>query len=178
MRIEVQMGQETVWLSQAQMAELFDRDRTVIARHIRNIFKEHELDPEVVCAKNAHTTRHGAIEGKQQSQITTLYNLDVIISVGYRVKSIRGTQFRIWATGILRNYLIKGYALSQRVRNEHYEELKQLVRAVGRTVNLVEPGVPAEAKGLVQLVADYTYALETLDRYDHDRLSVEEITAD
>ncbi|MBQ3660009.1 MAG: virulence RhuM family protein, partial [Bacteroidales bacterium] len=92
--LEVKMEQDTVWLSQEQMSMLFQKDRTVIGRHIRNIFKEGELEEDMVCAKFAHTTPHGAIQGKSQVQTTTLYNLDVIISVGYRVKSKRGTQFR------------------------------------------------------------------------------------
>lgn len=95
--IDVRMENETVWLTQAQMAQLFQKDRTVIGRHIRNVFKEGELDEKVVCANFAHTTQHGAIKGKQQRQEVVLYNLDVIISVGYRVKSQRGVQFRQWA---------------------------------------------------------------------------------
>ena len=95
--IEVKFKDETVWLSQAQMAELFQKDRTVISRHINNIFKEGELDESLVCAKFAHTKDYGRREGFSQRKETTLYNLDVIISVGYRVKSKRGTQFRIWA---------------------------------------------------------------------------------
>lgn len=94
-QLEVRLEQETVWLSQVQMAQLFQRDRTVIGRHIKNIFKEGELNPSVVCAKFAHTTQHGAIQDKWQNSEIVMYNLDVIISVGYRVKSLRGTQFRI-----------------------------------------------------------------------------------
>ena len=101
--IDVKLEHDTVWLSQAQMAELFQKDRTVIGRHISNVFKEGELDRDVVCAKIAHTTRHGAMQGKEQVQEVTLYNLDVIISVGYRVKSPRGTQFRIWANRLLKD---------------------------------------------------------------------------
>ena len=96
-RLEVRIENETVWLTQAQMARLFERDRSVIAKHIKNAFKEGELDSKVVCANFAHTTPHGAIKGKTQSSEVVLYNLDVIISVGYRVKSIAGTRFRQWA---------------------------------------------------------------------------------
>ena len=117
-RLEVKMEQETVWLSQEQMSMLFQKDRTVIGRHIRNIFKEGELEEDMVCAKFAHTTPHGAIQGKSQVQMTTLYNLDVIISVGYRVKSQRGTQFRIWANRVLKDYLTKGYAVNEKIRQE------------------------------------------------------------
>ncbi len=98
--IDVKMEQETVWLTQAQMAELFQKDRTVIGRHIRNIFNEGELEESLVCAKFAHTKKYGRREGFSQAIETVFYNLDVIISVGYRVKSQRGTQFRIWANRI------------------------------------------------------------------------------
>lgn len=103
---------ETVWLTQKQMAELFDKDRSVITKHINNIFKEGELKEKEVCAKFAHTTQHGAVKGKTQVQAITMYNLDVIISVGYRVKSKRGVEFRRWATSILKQYLLNGYAIN------------------------------------------------------------------
>ena len=109
-KLEVNLEQEMVWLTQKQMADLFQRDRTVILRHIDNVFEEKELDKKVVCANFAHTTRHGAIKGKTQIQTANVYNLDVIISVGYRVKSQRGVQFRKWATSILKDHLIKGYS--------------------------------------------------------------------
>ena len=105
-RLEVQTDGETVWLTQEQMCRLFGRDRSVITKHIKNIFKEGELEREVVCAKFAHTTIHGAVKGKSQVQEVIAYNLDVIISVGYRVKSIQGTRFRQWATRILREMLL------------------------------------------------------------------------
>ena len=113
-RLEVRVENETVWLTQAQMARLFGRDRSVIAKHIKNAFKEGELDPKVVCANFAHTTLHGAIKGKMQITEITLYNLDVIISVGYRVKSIAGTRFRQWALSVLKDFMLKGYAVNQR----------------------------------------------------------------
>ena len=103
-QVDVRMENDTVWLTQAQMAELFQKDRTVIGRHIRNVFKEGELEEEGTCAKFAHTTRHGAMEGKMQVQEVTIYNLDVIISVGYRVKSQRGVKFRQWANRIQETY--------------------------------------------------------------------------
>ncbi len=114
-RIEVRMEDDTVWLSQQQMADLFGRGRSTITEHINNIFKEGELIEEVVCREFRHTTQHGAITGKVQERKGKYYNLDVIISVGYRVKSKQGTQFRIWATNVLRDYLLKGYALNQRM---------------------------------------------------------------
>lgn len=113
-RIEVRIYNDTVWLNIEEISYLFDRDRTVINRHINNIFKEEELNKDVVCAFFAHTTQHGAMKGKTQNKNLEYFNLDVIISVGYRVKSKQGTQFRIWANKILKDYLLKGYAISQR----------------------------------------------------------------
>lgn len=129
--IDVKLENETVWLSKEQMSVLFERDRTVISRHIKNIFQEGELDEEMVCAKFAHTTPHGAIEGKTQTSNLEFYNLDVIISVGYRVKSQRGTQFRIWANTVLKDYLIKGYAVKNNLAQQKYDDLKALVDVMG-----------------------------------------------
>ena len=110
-QVEVKFENDTVWLNQNQLAHLFQRDRTVINRHINNIFKEGELNEKLVCANIAHTTRHGAIKDKTQETYQKYYSLDVIISLGYRVKSMRGTQFRQWASQRLKEYLLKGYAL-------------------------------------------------------------------
>lgn len=112
-QILVQLKEETIWLTQIQMAELFDKGRTTISEHISKIFKEGELKEEEVCRDFRHTTQHGAIKGKSQSKTVKYYNLDVIISVGYRVKSKKGTQFRIWANKLLKDYLVKGYAKSK-----------------------------------------------------------------
>ena len=120
--VSVRMDGDTVWLSQAQMAELFQKDRTVIGRHISNIYKEHELERETTCANFAHMGKEA-----DQTYQTTLYNLDVVISVGYRVKSQRGTQFRIWANKVLKDYLVKGYAVNKALTEQRYSELKQLV---------------------------------------------------
>ena len=132
--IDVKYKDETVWLSQSQMAELFQKDRTAISRHINNIFKEGELEESLVCAKFAHAKDYGRREGFTQKTEITLYNLDVIISVGYRVKSKRGTQFRIWANKILKQYLLQGYAINERVAAQKYDELSQLVKVLGRTI--------------------------------------------
>ena len=172
-QIDVRLEAETVWLTQAQMAALFQKDRTVITRHINNVFKEGELNKEEVCAKFAHTTRHGAIEGKQQIQEIVLYNLDVIISVGYRVKSKRGTAFRIWARKVLKDYLVKGYAVNERLRHEQIGELRQLVNMLRRTIQGQPPLSNDETNALFEVVTDYTYALDTLDNYDYERLTVE-----
>ena len=174
--IDVRLENETVWLTQAQMAQLFQKDRTVIGRHIRNVFKEGELDEKVVCAKFAHTTQHGAIIGKQQRQEVILYNLDVIISVGYRVKSQRGVQFRQWANKVLKDYLLKGYALNEKIRRSQIGELRQLVQMVGRTLQNQPLLKNDENQALFDIVVDYTYALDTLDDYDYQRLRVKETT--
>ncbi len=175
-QVDVRLENDTVWLTQAQMAELFEKDRTVITRHINNIFKEGELQKEEVSAKFAHTTRHGAMEGMFQTQEVILYNLDVIISVGYRVKSKRGTAFRIWANKILKDYLVKGYAVNERMRREQIAELRQLVQMVGRTIQSQQLEQNDENQALFDIVVDYTYALDTLDDYDYQRLKVGETT--
>ena len=175
-QIDVCLENDTVWLTQAQMADLFQKDRTVITRHINNVFKEGELERELVSAKFAHTTRHGAIDGKLQTQETLLYNLDVIISVGYRVKSKRGTAFRIWANRVLKDYLVKGYAINERIRKEQIGELRQLVQMVGRTIQNQDVADTSESQDLLNVVVDYTYALDTLDNYDYERLSIQKTT--
>ena len=175
-QIDVRLEDETVWLTQAQMAELFEKDRTVVGRHISNVFKEGELVREEVSAKIAHTTRHGAIKGKLQTQETTLYNLDVIISVGYRVHSKRGTAFRIWARKIIKDYLVKGYAINERIRHEQIGELRQLVGMLGRTLQNQSVISTDETTALFEVVTDYTYALDTLDNYDYERLAIDKTT--
>ncbi|GGJ85164.1 cytochrome c [Parabacteroides faecis] len=174
--LEVKMNSDTVWLTQSQMAELFGRERTVIGKHIKNIFKEKELKQEVVCANFAHTTSHGAIKGKSQTREVAYYNLDVIISIGYRVKSLRGTQFRIWANKILKDYLIKGYAINQKIKLEHYQELKEMVHILGNTLKNQEQLTSDQSKGLLAVVTDYVYALDTLDKYDYQQLLIEDTT--
>ncbi len=130
-KVEVQIDDETVWLSQEQMASLFGRNRVAITQHIGNIFKEGELVKEVVCKEFLLTTHHGAIQGKTQINKIKLYNLDVIISVGYRVKSKQGTQFRIWANQVLKDYLLKGYSLNNRM-NRIEDNIQALNEKVGR----------------------------------------------
>ncbi len=132
--VDARFTEETVWLSLDQLALLFERDKSTISRHIKNIFEEGELKPEVVVAKYATTTQHGAIEGKSQTHMTDFYNLDVIISVGYRVKSRRGTQFRIWATQRLNEYIRKGFTMDdERLKHgggRYFRELLQRVRDI------------------------------------------------
>ena len=134
-QLDVRLENETVWLTQDQMSVLFERDRTVIGRHISNIFAEGELDPQVVCANFAHTTTHGAMENKNQTRLITCYNLDVVISVGYRVKSIRGVQFRQWATKRIHEYIVKGFTLDdERLKSagggKYWRELLQRIQDI------------------------------------------------
>ena len=175
-QIDVRLENETVWLTQAQMADLFQKDRTVISRHIRNVFKEGELDESLVCAKFALPKKYGRRKGYMQEAEATIYNLDVIISVGYRVKSQRGVQFRQWANRVLKQYLIKGYAINERLRHEQISELRQLVQVVGRTLQHREQENTIETQDLLDVVVDYTYALDTLDNYDYERLTIDKTT--
>jgi hypothetical protein len=135
--IEVRLEEETVWLNRNQMAVLFGRDVKTIGKHINNVFNDGELEKEVVVAKFATTTQHGAIKGKSQTSITEYYNLDVIISVGYRVKSKQGTQFRIWATRVLKDYLLKGYAINNRMNRleDKFESLTTKVNQIDLQIN-------------------------------------------
>ena len=172
-QLNVKLENDTVWLTQSQMAELFGRDRTVITRHINNCYKEGELDKNITCAKFAHV-------GKDQDQTyeTTMYNLDVIISVGYRVKSIQGTRFRQWANSVLKQYLIKGYAINQQLKLDRYNELKDVVRLMGRAIGMQEKVSTDEYSGLFNVISDYVYALDTLDHYDYQSLSIQQTTKD
>ncbi len=169
--IDVKLEKDTVWLTANQMAELFERDRTVVTRHINNCFREGELDRDITCAKFAHVGMDG-----DQIYETTMYNLDVIISVGYRVKSKRGTQFRIWANKILKEYLVKGYAINKNLKAERYDELKDVVRLMSRAIQLQEKVSNDEYNGLFNVISDYVYALDTLDRYDYQELSIDKTT--
>ena len=172
-QIDVRLENETVWLTQAQMAELFDKDRTVIGRHIRNIYKEEELEQDITCAKFAHM----GSEGDQRYEYTA-YNLDVIISVGYRVNSKRGVKFRQWANKVLKQYLIKGYAINERIHKEQIGELRQLVGMLGRTIQNQSLLSNDETNALFEVVTNYTYALDTLDNYDYERLTIDKTTKD
>ena len=172
-QIDVRMENETVWLTQAQMAALFQTDRTSIVRHINNIYKEEELDRESTCAKNAQVQ----IEGNRQVvRIIPFFNLDMIISVGYRVNSKRGIKFRQWANRVLKQYLVKGYAVNERLRKEQIGELRQLVGMLGRTIQSQPLLSSDESNALFEVVADYTYALDTLDNYDYERLTIDKTT--
>lgn len=174
-QLDVRMKNETVWLTAGQMAQLFGRDVKTIRKHINNALHE-ELADEVVGAKFASTTQHGAIEGKTQTNEVMFYNLEMITSIGFRVKSKRGIQFRKWANRILKDYLVKGYAINEKLRREQLSDLRQLVQIVGRTVQSKAVESEDETQAIFDVVLDYTYALDTLDNYDYERLTVKETT--
>lgn len=173
--IDVKLENETVWLSQSQMAALFQTDRTSVLRHIGNIYKTGELDEQSTCAFFAQVRQEGK---RTVTRKIPYYNLDMIISVGYRVNSMRGTQFRIWANRILKDYLVKGYAVNKALTEQRYAELKQLVAVLGRTVKAQELLTSDDALSLVEVVSDYAYALDTLDKYDYQQLPVEQTTGE
>ena len=170
--IDVKLENETVWLNQAQMAELFQTDRTSIVKHVNNIYKSEELEKDSTCAKIAQVQMEGNRTIKRH---IIYYNLDMIISVGYRVNSMRGTQFRIWANKILKDYLIKGYAINQQVKVAQLEDLKSTVRLLSNVIEHKQLTLD-EANGLLRVITDYTYGLDTLDKYDYQQLEVDSTT--
>ena len=174
-QLEVKMDGDMLWLTRGQLATLFGRDYKTISKHINNALKE-ELADEVVVAKFATTTQHGAIEGKTQTHEVEYFNLEMVTSVGYRVKSARGILFRKWANRILKDYLIKGYAVNERIRREQIVELRQLVGVIGRTIQSQPLISTDETNALFEVVTDYAYALDTLDNYDYERLTIDKTT--
>lgn len=166
-RVDVRMENETVWLSSNQMALLFDRDEKTVRKHVNNVFADGELD------KN-NNTQFLRVDGVKQP--VAYYTLDVIISVGYRVKSQRGVQFRKWANSILKEYLIKGYVINNDIKVGRYNELKDVVRLMSRALSFQEKATETEYSGLFNVITDYVYALDTLDRYDYQTLAVESTT--
>ena len=173
-QLEVKLEKDTVWLNREQIAQLYGRDYKTIAKHINNALRE-ELEGEPVVAKFATPKKYGRKEGYNQMQNIDYYNLDMIISVGYRVKSRNGIVFRKWANNILKQYLIKGYAIDQR-RLDHYDELKDVVRLMSRALTLQDKVSEGEYAGLFNVITDYVYALDTLDRYDYQTLGIEKTT--
>ena len=156
--LEVRLEQDSVWLSLNQIAALFERDKSVISRHLGNVFREGELDRQAVVAFFATT----AADGKTYR--VEYFNLDAILSVGYRVNSKRGTQFRIWATRVLRDHLLKGYSVNER----RLDELKRSLRIVGQVLDRYDVSSD-QAQALLRVVTDYARALDILDDYDHQR---------
>jgi prophage maintenance system killer protein len=169
-KVEVCLENETVWLSLNQITDVFGRDKSVISRHLRNIFKEGELNKEATVAKNATVQKEGDREVIRNIEY---YNLDVIISVGYRVNSKMGTHFRMWATNILRKHLVDGYTINEKrlkLDSQKYMELQNTLRLVENMISL--DSVSNETKGLINIISQYSKALEILDDFDHERLSV------
>jgi len=171
--IDVTMDQDTVWLTQSQMVELFQTSKQNISLHINNIFNEGELDKLATVKESLTVQKEGKRSVKRKVE---QYSLDVIISIGYRVKSIRGTQFRIWASKVLKEYLVKGYALNEKQLSEESKQLtalKQTVRLMGNVLDAPQQLSSDEASGLLKVITDYTYALDVLDKYDHRSLTIE-----
>jgi prophage maintenance system killer protein len=173
--LDVRLEGETLWLNLNQIAKLFERDKSVISRHLRNIYKTGELDRAATVASFATVQNEG---GRQVERQIENFNLDAIISVGYRVNSKRGTQFRIWATNVLREHLVRGFTLNEKRLQEQEQKLADLRRTVGlleKTLAHQAIGLD-EAKGLLNVITDYAYALTTLDRFDHGTLVIEKVT--
>ena len=172
-QVDVRLENETVWLTQQQIAELFNTKRPAITKHLKNIYASEELDETSTCSILEHVGNTG-----KQTYRTKYYNLDVIISVGYRVNSKNATRFRQWANKVLKQYLMKGYAVNERMRKEQIGELRQLVGMLGRTIQNQPLLSNDETDALFKVVTDYTYALDTLDNYDYGRLAINKTTKD
>ena len=172
-QIDVRLENETVWLTQAQMVDLFKSSRTNILEHIQHIYEDDELDEISTCRKFRQVQKEG---NRMVHRTKTMYNLDMIISVGYRVNTKRGIRFRQWANRVLKEYLIKGYVVNERIRKEQIGELRQLVGMLGRTIQNQPLLSNDETNALFEVVTDYTYALDTLDNYDYQRLTVQKTT--
>ena len=166
-QLDVKLEGETVWLSTRQMAELFDKEESNIRRHVNNVFKEAELKRE----NNVHFLHVNGVK-----KPVPYYTLDVIISVGYRVHSQRGVRFRQWANSVLKQYLVKGYAINENIRKHQIAELRQLIQVLGRAIQQQPAKTTDESNALFDVVVDYTYALDTLDNYDYQRLHIAKTT--
>lgn len=170
-QVDVRLENETVWLTQQQIAELFNTKRPAITKHLKNIYASEELDETSTCSILEHVGNTG-----KQTYRTKYYNLAVIISVGYRVNSKNATRFRQWANKVLKQYLMKGYAVNERMHKEQIGELRQLVGMLGRTIQNQPLLSNDETDALFKVVTDYTYALDTLDNYDYERLTINKTT--
>ena len=172
-QLDVKLEGETVWLTQAQMVELFQTSKQNVSLHINNIYKEGELEKEATVKDYLTVQSEGA---RTIHRRVNYYNLDMIISVGYRVNTKRGIRFRQWANSVLKQYLVKGYAINENIRKQQIAELRQLVQVVGRTIQQQPAKSTDESNALFDVVVDYTYALDTLDDYDYQRLHIARIT--
>ena len=172
-QIDVRLENETVWLTQQQMVQLFKSSRTNILEHIQHIYEVEELDKISTCRNFRQVQKEG---NRMVNRTKTMYNLDMIISVGYRVNTKRGIKFRQWANKVLKQYLIKGYAVNDRIRKEQIGELRQLVGMLGRTIQNQSLLSNDETNAIFEVVTNYTYALDTLDNYDYERLTIDKTT--
>ena len=170
--LDVRLEGDSVWLSQSQLAQLLQVRPQNITMHIRNVYKEGELERSATCKNFLQIQNEG---GRLITRNIKFYNLDVIISVGYRVKSLRGTQFRIWANRVLKEYLIKGYAIYRNAKQEQLDELKRTI-SVMSNVLAAKSVTKDEAVGLLKVISDYAYGLDTLDRYDYQQLEIADTT--
>lgn len=170
-QLDVKLEQETVWLTQKQIAELFGTKRPAITKHLKNIYASEELTEESTCSILEHMGNDG-----RQSYNTKYYNLDAILSVGYRVNSKNATRFRQWANSVLKQYLVKGYAINENIRKQQIAELRQLIQVLGRAIQQQPAKTTDESNALFDVVVDYTYALDTLDNYDYQRLHITKTT--
>ena len=172
-QLDVTLEHETVWLTQKQIAELFGTKRPAITKHLKNIYASEELTEESTCSILEHMGNDG-----RQSYNTKYYNLDAILSVGYRVNSKNATRFRQWANSVLKQYLVKGYAINENIRKQQIAELRQLIQVLGRAIQQQPAKSTDESNALFDVVVDYTYALDTLDNYDYQRLHIAKTTKD
>ena len=170
-QLDVTLEHETVWLTQKQIAELFGTKRPAITKHLKNIYASEELTEESTCSILEHMGNDG-----RQSYNTKYYNLDAILSVGYRVNSKNATRFRQWANSVLKQYLVKGYAINENIRKQQIAELRQLIQVLGRAIQQQPAKTTDESNALFDVVVDYTYALDTLDNYDYQRLHTAKTT--
>lgn len=172
-QLDVTVHGDTIWLTQRQIAELFGTKVPAISKHLKNIFESGELERDTTISKMETVVNRG-FRGSSV-EVVDHYNLDAILSVGYRVNSKNATAFRIWANKILKQYLLQGYAINERIAAQKYDELSQLVKVLGRTIQNQER-LTEDSRSLLDVVVDYTYALDTLDRYDYQELKIEDIT--
>ena len=171
--IDVTVKDETIWLTQRQIASLFGTNRQAITKHIKNIYSTEELDVSSTSSKMELVEQEG---NRRILRERIYYNLDMVLSVGYRVNSKNATAFRRWSNTVLKQYLLQGYAINERVATQKYDELSQLVKVLGRTIQNQEQ-LTEDSRSIFDVVVDYTYALDTLDRYDYQQLTIEETTA-
>ena len=170
-QLDVKLEHETVWLTQKQIADLFGTKRPAITKHLKNIYASEELTEESTCSILEHMGNDG-----RQSYNTKYYNLDAILSVGYRVNSKNATRFRQWANSVLKQYLVKGYAINENIRKQQIAELRQLIQVLGRAIQQQPTKTTPESNALFDVVVDYTYALDTLNNYDYQRLHIAKTT--